>query len=284
MNLKQAVQQKQIDRFEMMTLAEQIYALNMSGKGIDSVNNIDFEDKKFVFLKTINIKKKEVLLCLSNILMEILVSTDKRLTSIFINHYLACLNNIRAYKYLPKSHRKPILIACGGLSGSGKSRIAREIAPLLNQPFGAIIIRDDIVRKQLANVSFDTSLDDSYYTQENEKKVYREMRKQAKHALEAGHTVILDALFYDSKERKNAQALAEKRKIHFEGFWMTASLETRAERVQTRLNNPSDIKTQRALQEQLSRNTGVVWWQVINTEGVREKSVSKAMRYLKKYL
>ena len=202
MNLKQAFQEKLIDRFEMMTLAEQLTALNKNGKSISSLEDIDFANEKFTFLNPVSIKKKDIFLYLSTLLTTMLTLTDKRLTSIFMNHYLSCQNNVQLYKYLPKSHRKPFLIACGGLSGSGKSRVAREIAPLLNQPLGAVIIRDDIVRKQLEKVSFETQLDDSFYTPQKEKLVYREMRRQIKHALLCGHTVIADALFYSPEERK----------------------------------------------------------------------------------
>ena len=284
MNLKQAFANKLLDRFEMMTLAEKLADLNQHGKHISSFDDIDFHDGQFVFSNLVDVKKKDVLFYLSMLLSAFLTLSDKRLTSIFMNHYLSCQNEIQFYKYLPKSHRKPFLIACGGLSGSGKSRIAREIAPLLNQPLGAIIIRDDIVRKQLANVPFDTQLDDSYYTDENERLVYREMRRQIKHALSCGHTVIADALFYYTHQIEKIAQLAHRLNVPFDGFWMTASLKTRLERVQIRKNNPSDIKTQQALQKQISQSTGVIWWRVIDTEGPKEQTLLKIRKYVKKYL
>ena len=284
MDLKQAFKENLVGRFEIMALAEQMSLFNKQKKRVLSCKEIEFKDGKFIFHNPISASKKDIRLNLSILLTSLLELTDKKLTSIYMNHYLACLDDLQLYKYLPKSKRKPALLACGGLSGSGKSRVAREIAPLLNQPLGAVIIRDDIVRKQLAKVTFETQLDDSFYTPENEKRVYREMRRQIKNALLCGHTVVADALFYSPEERKKIEQLAKQLNVHFDGFWMTASLKTRLERVQTRKNNPSDVKTQQALQEQLSRNTGVIWWRVIDTEADREQTLLKVRKYLKKYL
>lgn len=284
MNLAQAFQEKLIDRFEMMSLAEQLYSINQQSQYILSPDNIEFQDGHFVFHDTVRVKKKEILLNLSALLSSVFAVTDRRLTSIFMNHYLSYLNNVQAYKYLPKSKRKPFIVACGGLSGSGKSRVSREIAPFLTQPFGAIIIRDDIVRKQLVGVPFDVQLDDRFFTPENEARVYREMRRQAKYALMAGYPVVLDALFWNPEERKKIEHFAHQINVPFEGFWMRASLQARAERVQSRQHNPSDVKNQNALEKQLSYNTGVIFWRLIDTDGAKEQTLAGVRKQLKKYL
>jgi aminoglycoside phosphotransferase family enzyme len=43
----------------------------------------------------------------------------------------------------------PRLIAVGGLSGTGKSTLARSIAPALGMAPGAIVVRSDVIRKQI---------------------------------------------------------------------------------------------------------------------------------------
>ena len=48
---------------------------------------------------------------------------------------------------------RPRLIAVGGLSGSGKSRLARELAPYLAPLPGARVVRTDSTRKRLAGVA-----------------------------------------------------------------------------------------------------------------------------------
>ena len=175
-------------------------------------------------------------------------------------------------------------MACGGLSGSGKSRIAREIAPDIASPFGAIIIRDDIVRKQLENVDFDAYLDGRYYTVENEKRVYKEMRRQAKQALKAGFPVVLDALFYSPKERKKVEELADILNVPFEGFWAEAPLAVRSLRVKERLHNPSDIKSPSELIAQLAQDVGDIDWRFICTSGTKEETLNKVRSFLKRYL
>ena len=175
------------------------------------------------------------------------------------------------------------MVCCGGLSGSGKSRVAREIAWQFPCPFGAVIIRDDIVRKQLVGVRFDVELDEQYYTSEMEKKVYKEMRRQAKQALIAGYSVIMDALFYSPKERYLAEDLARRMNFKSVGFWMEAPLRIRAKRVQERLNNPSDIKTKEALQKQSEQDLGEISWHYIRTDGEKDETIRKVMKIVKRY-
>ncbi len=285
MKIAEAYLKGKIDRFEMMELAQTISDLNKEGKHIPSFEFVDLNELgHFDILKTVNVKKKDVLHYFSMLIAAVLTITNKRLTSIFLNHYLACQNNTELYKYLPRSRRKAFLMTCGGLSGSGKSRVGREIAPELNSPFGAIVIRDDIVRKQLAGVDFNATLDETWYTSENERRVYKEMRRQAKKALMAGHCVILDALFYNPTERKKAKDLACAYDVPFEPFWMEAPLMVRARRVQERVNNPSDVRSKADLTAQLTQDVGEVDWRNIYTSGTREETLARVRSCLKRYL
>lgn len=56
-----------------------------------------------------------------------------------------------AVHFLSEHH--PVLIACGGLSGSGKSRVAREIGWMIDPAPGAVILRDDVVKKQITGLA-----------------------------------------------------------------------------------------------------------------------------------
>ena len=285
MNFAQAYLKGKIDRFEMMELARIVSDLNSKGNYIDSFDFVELTDEgRFKILKTISVKKKEVLSYFSKGMAEILALTNKRLASIFLNHYLAYQNNTEFYKYLPRSRKRAFIVACGGLSGSGKSRVAREIAPELTYPLSAIVIRDDIVRKQLAGVDFNDTLGEDYYTPEKERLVYKEMRRQAKQAVLAGYPVILDALFYNPDERKKVEDLAKRLKVSFEGFWMEAPLAMRSRRVNERLNNPSDVKKEADLIAQLANDVGDVSWRYIYTSGTREETLSKVRIFLRKYL
>ena len=283
MDLGEAYKAGKIDRFEIMLLAQRISDLNFKNKHVSTLKNITYLKGDFLFDDIIHIKKKEVLFYFSLLVTGIQTITNKRLASIFMNHYLACQGNTSFFKFFPRSRVKPFITACGGLSGSGKSRIAREISPFIGSPFGAVVIRDDIVRKQLAKVSFDTVLGPEYYTTEYEKKVYKEMRRLAKHVLKNGHPVILDALFYNKNERLLIQKLAHKNNIPFVGLWMEAPLSVRSKRVQKRQKNPSVVKTMKAVKEQFKNiNPSQITWHYVLTDNERETTLKNVINILKK--
>ena len=43
----------------------------------------------------------------------------------------------------------PVMVAVGGLSGTGKSVLARALAPALAPPPGAVVLRSDVERKAI---------------------------------------------------------------------------------------------------------------------------------------
>ena len=59
--------------------------------------------------------------------------------------------------------KPPMLVAIGGLSGTGKSVLARGLAGLIEPPPGAVIVRSDVVRKHLFGVSETTALPEAAY-------------------------------------------------------------------------------------------------------------------------
>ena len=182
------------------------------------------------------------------------------------------------------SGSSPILIACGGLSGSGKSRIAREIAGFLDPAPGAVILRDDIVKKQMMGLTPTQTLDKKYDTPAFEEVVYDVLRQQAKMALDTGSCVILDALFYNPSERQAAENLAYQMGIPFVGLWMDAPLSVRTERVQKRLRNPSDVRDRSELENQLQLDTGLISWFLVSTDGPRQKTLDRAIHVIRKSL
>ena len=66
----------------------------------------------------------------------------------------------------------PRLIAVGGLSGSGKSRLARELAPHFMPPPGARVVRTDATRKRLAGVAPETRLAPRDYSEATNRRTY----------------------------------------------------------------------------------------------------------------
>jgi len=67
----------------------------------------------------------------------------------------SCVTDAKAYFVLALeliSPCKPSLVAIGGRSGTGKSLLARAIASEIKPPPGAVLLRSDVIRKQLAGV------------------------------------------------------------------------------------------------------------------------------------
>ncbi|MEO8456866.1 MAG: AAA family ATPase [Chloroflexota bacterium] len=138
-----------------------------------------------------------------------------------------------------------MLVVMCGLSASGKSTAAKEIAPHL----GATVISSDVVRKKLAGMRPTTrALDDfraGLYSAEMTKKTYAAMLEQAHDLLMRGKSVILDATFQRAGERKAAARLARETGAQFALVEVTASDAAARKRLSTRLEkgrDPSDAR------------------------------------------
>ena len=128
----------------------------------------------------------------------------------------------------------PTLTLIGGLSGTGKTVLAQELALRLAPCPGAIHLRTDTERKAgdgRAAVS---------YTPAARRAIYGHMINRAAAVLMAGHSVILDATFLDETARRAAQDLALRLHIPFRGLWLTAPDAVLLARVSARQNDASD--------------------------------------------
>ena len=134
----------------------------------------------------------------------------------------------------------PRLIAVGGLSGSGKSAVARALAPSVGPFPGAVHIRSDVERKRLFGAAPDETLQQHAYGPEISAEVYAICRKRARLALEAGHAVILDAVHAKPEERAEVVTLARKIGVPFTGLWLEAPRAVMRDRVAGRTGDVSD--------------------------------------------
>ena len=161
---------------------------------------------------------------------------------------------------------RPVLIAVGGYSGSGKSTFARAVAPLLGPAPGAVVLRSDEIRKRLWGVAPIERLPPEAYDSRVTKRVYRRLFEEAEACLRAGRAVVLDAVFMKAAERDRAAALAAACGTPFEGVWLQASPETLRARVGARRNDASDADL-RVLAGQLSQDPGDVAWTRLDAKG-----------------
>ena len=102
------------------------------------------------------------------------------------------------------------LVLVGGLPGTGKSTLAAGLADAL----GAVLIRSDVVRKELAGIDSDTSARAPYgagiYAASWTDTTYRELLRRARHALQHGESVVLDASWSDESHRDEARSVSDE--------------------------------------------------------------------------
>ena len=153
----------------------------------------------------------------------------------------------------------PSLTAIGGLSGTGKTTLARRIAPKLGAAPGAVILRSDEIRKRLAGVGPLDRLGPETYTPQSSQHVYDEMWVVARRILHAGHAVVLDAVFLRSDEREADETVAREAGAPFRGVWLEAPPEELRSRLAARTGDASDAGTA-TLAEQLLRDPGPIGW------------------------
>lgn len=130
--------------------------------------------------------------------------------------------------------RQPALLVTCGLSGSGKTWLARRLAARL----GGLHLRSDVERKRLAGLTaLDASgsaLDAGIYTLEFNARTYDRLARCAADTLAAGETLVVDAAFLRSGERRRFQALARERAVPFAIVHCEAPVALLRERVAAR--------------------------------------------------
>jgi aminoglycoside phosphotransferase family enzyme/predicted kinase len=175
----------------------------------------------------------------------------------------------------------PQLVAIGGLSGTGKTTVARAIAHQIGAAPGAIHLRSDVERKRLFDVDPLTPLPAKAYTPDITDRVYDVLQGKAAEILSAGHSVILDATHLTESKRAETQAVADHASCAFTGIWLKGETETLIKRVSARTGDASDADAA-VVQNMSQKDTGHVSWHHIDSDGSINGVVHQIMRYLSK--
>jgi aminoglycoside phosphotransferase family enzyme/predicted kinase len=171
----------------------------------------------------------------------------------------------------------PVLISVGGYSASGKSVLARNLAPGIGPLPGAVMLASDLERK--AGRARDEVLSVEHYSAKRRGDVYQAMFDRAETILHAGHAVMLDATFLDPQFRSKAEDVARNSGVGFYGFWLQASTEVLEHRIRARRKDPSDADIS-VLSHQLSAPLGNVDWNRIDASGDAESVLHTARKML----
>lgn len=172
----------------------------------------------------------------------------------------------QAYEYT--QHKSGSLILMSGLSGSGKSTVARTIARnqgavqqarpkgrhevsalayrstygTSRNKFGvfALQIRSDAVRKHLAGIAVDESGSDEIYTPDMTQKTYDRLSELGIMLAAAGYRVILDAKYDRAALRQAVIARAQEHHLPLKIVYCTAPLAVLRDRISNRQGDISD--------------------------------------------
>ncbi len=132
------------------------------------------------------------------------------------------------------------LVVVGGLPGTGKSTLARG----LGERFGWVVLRSDVLRKQLAGLDAATpapaNVGAGIYDDAATDRTYDELLVEASHLLAAGETVILDASWSDDRHRRAARELAEAASADLVELCCTVAPDVARERLRSRAATGGD--------------------------------------------
>jgi uncharacterized protein len=168
----------------------------------------------------------------------------------------------------------PTLVAIGGLSGTGKSVLARALAPFVAPLPGAVVLRSDVLRKQQFEVAETDRLPERAYQPAVTKKIYEILGQRALRILLQGHSAVVDAVFADESERVAIGDIARKLNIRLASLFLVADLATRLKRVGRRENDASDA-TPEIAGHQENYDIGTVDWAVIDASGTPEHTLQQ---------
>jgi len=173
----------------------------------------------------------------------------------------------------------PTLVAVGGLSGTGKSLLARALAPAVMPQPGAVVLRTDVLRKQRFGVGETDRLPESAYQPQITAEIYQAVLQRALRILSQGHSVVVDAVFAQRSERSALRDAAHRLKVGFVGLYLQSDLATRLNRVGRRAGDASDATAEIARMQE-KYDIGAVDWAVIDASGTPEQTLARCQTHI----
>ena len=179
--------------------------------------------------------------------------------------------------------KRPCLVAIGGLSGTGKSTLAVELAARA----GFTLIRSDVVRKELAGAS-GTSMAAEFgqgiYTPEWTERTYAECLRRARQVVFEGGRAMIDASFREDARRVELVESATSWGVPVVCVECQADPQIVRQRLAARSGDASDADWsiyQQAAASWVAPSTAVSpYWHAVDSGGTREDTVLLALKVL----
>jgi aminoglycoside phosphotransferase family enzyme/predicted kinase len=178
---------------------------------------------------------------------------------------------------------RPCLIAIGGFSGTGKSTLARGLAPAVGAVPGAVVVRSDEIRKRLSGVPPLHRLGPAGYSSEVSERVYATAAERAKLTIQEGHSAIVDAVYARPGDRQAIEHVAAAMSVPFAGIWLEAPVITLVARTEQRRNDPSDADAE-VIRLQQQQGTGAMTWHRLDASSSPDTVLQDAVQYVRDHL
>jgi uncharacterized protein len=172
-----------------------------------------------------------------------------------------------------------IVVAVGGLQGTGKTTLARSLAPELGAAPGALVLRSDEIRKRQHGAAPEQRLPPAAYSEAASAAVFAELAEAARETAAGGHAVVADATFVDPADRRAISAAARDAGVPFVGLWLDAPLPILEARLAARTADASDATTSVLRATARAKTFPPRTWQVIDA-GDAAAALAAARRHI----
>jgi len=166
---------------------------------------------------------------------------------------------------------QPQMICIGGLSGVGKSAVARRLAETIPPLPGAVVLRSDALRKQMFGCSEFERLPAEAYDPAVSTRVYADLAVRAIRIMRANHSVIIDATFASGDARHTIERSASAAGMAPVGLFMVADTKTRIARIAQRGPDVSDADA-RLARAQETYDLDDMTWATVDASGPFEQT------------